>query len=67
MKESDKSKIHINSNFILSICLLIMLDNLLDEAIILIWFSLKRLTRDDAGIAHRPNSLKKRKQRSTYL
>ena len=29
MKESDNSKIHISSNIILSICLLIMLDTLL--------------------------------------
>jgi len=29
MRECDNSKIHISSNFLLSICLLIMLDNLL--------------------------------------
>jgi len=29
MKECDNSKIHISSNFLLSICLLIMLDTLL--------------------------------------
>jgi len=29
MREGDNSKIHISSNFLLSICLLIMLDTLL--------------------------------------
>jgi hypothetical protein len=31
MKEGDNSKIHISSNFLLSVCLLIMLDTLLEK------------------------------------